>query len=144
MLNLSSTTSLVILTNVFVMTEGGQVVHDLNQEPITRSIHTDYIHESTFARIFLFLELTLQQETHIYINLQTLICRHCFCYFGRALTITLFVQSRRTRGVLKIERYGQRLTHRACMGDASSYSWAPDSVQYKSQWPKHSAHIAVY
>ena len=26
------------------------------QEPITRSLHTDYILESTFARIFLFLE----------------------------------------------------------------------------------------
>ena len=35
------------------------------------------------------------------------------------------VQSRRTRGVLKIERYEQRLTHRACMEDASSYSYAP-------------------
>ena len=36
-----------------------------------------------------------------------------------------YVQSQRTRGVLKIERYEQRLTHRACMGEASSYSRAP-------------------
>ena len=28
-----------------------------------------YIRESTFALIFPFLELTLQQETHVYINL---------------------------------------------------------------------------
>ena len=28
-------------------------------------------------------------------------------------------------GDLKIERYAQRLTHRAYMGEASSYSWAP-------------------
>ena len=31
------------------------------------------------------------------------------------------VQCRTTRGVLKIEIYWQRLTHRACMGEASSY-----------------------
>ena len=86
-----------------------------------------YILESTFARIFLFLELILQQETHIYNNL------HQF-----ALFLSLFhnnvilighskqcVHSRRTRGVLKIERYEQSLTYRACMGEASSYSWAP-------------------
>ena len=30
--------------------------HKQTQEPITRSLHTDYILESTFARIFLFLE----------------------------------------------------------------------------------------
>ena len=35
------------------------------------------------------------------------------------------VQCRTTRGVLKIEIYWQRLTHRACMGEASSYWWAP-------------------
>ena len=34
------------------------------------SIQTDYIVESTFSRIFVFLELTLQQETHIHINLR--------------------------------------------------------------------------
>ena len=35
------------------------------------------------------------------------------------------VHCRTTRGVLKTEIYGQRLTHRACMGEASSYWWAP-------------------
>ena len=38
------------------------------------------------------------------------------------------VQIRRTRGVLKIERYAQRLTHRACTGEASSNSWSPNNV----------------
>ena len=38
-----------------------------------------YILESTFARIFLFLELNLQLETHIYINLHQF--AHCLCYF---------------------------------------------------------------
>ena len=37
------------------------------------------------------------------------------------------VQSRITLGVLKIEKYAQRLTHGACMGEASSYSGAPDN-----------------
>ena len=36
---------------------------------MTRSLPMHYIPESTFARIFLFLELILQQETHIYNNL---------------------------------------------------------------------------
>ena len=31
-----------------------------------------YIHESTFARIFVFLERTLQQEIHIYTNFHNL------------------------------------------------------------------------
>ena len=35
-----------------------------------------------------------------------------------------WVQSRRARGVLKLERYTQRLTHRACMGEAISHSWS--------------------
>ena len=89
-----------------------------------------YILESTFARIFLFLEPTLQQETDIYINL------HQFAQFAYIVFAILSsldnefiligyfkqrVQSRTTRGVLKIEIYGQRLTHRACMGEASSY-----------------------
>ena len=38
------------------------------------------------------------------------------------------VQCRTTRGVLTIERYGQRLTHRACMGEAGSYWWAPGLI----------------
>ena len=39
------------------------------------------------------------------------------------------VQGRRTRGVLKIERYAQRLAQRACMEEASSYSWAPNNTR---------------
>ena len=30
-----------------------------------------------------------------------------------------------TRNVLKIKRYAQRLTQRACMGEGGSYLWAP-------------------
>ena len=41
-----------------------------HHEPISRSLHMQLIFESTFARIFLFLERTLEQETPIYINLQ--------------------------------------------------------------------------
>ena len=94
-----------------------------------------YILESTFARIFLFLELTLQQETHIYINLHQFAQFACIVFaFLSSLDNDFIlighfkqcVQCRTTRGVLKIERYGQRLTHRACMGETSSYSWAPD------------------
>ena len=40
-----------------------------NQEPMSMRLHVHYILESTFARIFLFLEPTFQQETDIYINL---------------------------------------------------------------------------
>ena len=40
------------------------------QEPLNRGLQMLYILESTFSRIFLFIELTLQQETHIYINLR--------------------------------------------------------------------------
>ena len=36
---------------------------------MSRSLHVHYILESTFARIFLFLEPILQQETDIYVNL---------------------------------------------------------------------------
>ena len=79
----------------------------------------DYILASTFARIFLFLELILQQETHIYIivhNSHTL-----FLLFLSSFGNNLFlighakqcVQSGATRGVLKIERHTKRLTHRA-------------------------------
>ena len=40
------------------------------QEPRSKSLPPPYKpYESTFARIFLLLEPTLQQETHIYINL---------------------------------------------------------------------------
>ena len=76
-------------------------------------MYMHYILESTFAHIFLFLELTLQQETYVYINL------HQFAYIV-LLFLSSFdnnfilighskqcVQSWRTRGVLKIERYTQ-------------------------------------
>ena len=43
-----------------------------NQEPMTGSLPMQYTLESTFARIFLFLALILQQETHIYNNLHQL------------------------------------------------------------------------
>ena len=51
------------------------------------------------------------------------------------------MQSRRTRGVLKIERYEQRLTHRACMREASSNSCAPAAGQFKTQ--SYPAKLAV-
>ena len=69
-----------------------------------------YILESTFARIFLFLELILQQETHIYINLHNL---HTFFLlflssFGNNFILIghskQCVQSRRTRGSLNISK----------------------------------------
>ena len=91
---------------------------------MTSSLPMHYILESTFARIILFLELILQQETHIYNNLHTLfllflsLLHNNFILIGHSKHC---VQSRGTRGVLKIERYEQRLTHRACMEEASSY-----------------------
>ena len=86
-----------------------------------------YILESTFARIFLFLEPTLQQETDIYINSHNL--RILFLLFLSSLDNEFILigyfkqrlQCLTTSSVLKIEIYGQRLTHRACMGEASSY-----------------------
>ena len=53
------------------------------QEPMTRSLPMHYILESTFARIFLFLELILQQETHININL------HQFAQFAYIVFATI-------------------------------------------------------
>ena len=47
---------------------------------MSRSLHVHYILESTFARIFLFLEQTLQQETHIYINLHQLAQFACISF----------------------------------------------------------------
>ena len=86
-----------------------------------------YILESNFRRIFLFLELTLQRETFtsIYISLHDL--HTLFLLFLSPFNNNFIlivhskqcVQSRRTRSVLKIERYAQRLTQ-----EASSYSWA--------------------
>ena len=99
-----------------------------------------YILESTFASVFLFLELILKQETHIYNDSRQFAQ---FAHIGFAI-LSLFhnnfilighskhcVHSRRTRGVLKIERYEQRLTHRACIGEASSYSCAPGITNLK-------------
>ena len=83
---------------------------------ISRSLHKHYILESTFAHIFLFLELTLQQETHIYINwhnLHTLLLLFLSSldnYFLLLGHLKQRVQSRRTRTVLKIERHAQWLT----------------------------------
>ena len=93
-----------------------------------------YILESTFARIFLFLELILQRETHIYNNLHTLfllflsLFHNNFILFGHSKQC---VQSRRTCGVLKTERYEQMLTHRAFIGEPSSYSCAPAYTKQK-------------
>ena len=59
-----------------------------------------YILEPTFARIFIFLELTLQQETH---NLQTLHLQFLSSFDKDFILIGHLkqcVQSRRTRGVL--------------------------------------------
>ena len=93
---------------------------------ISSSLHKHYILESTFAHIFLFLELTLQQKTRIYINWHYL--HTLFLLFLSSLDnyfllghLKQCVQSWRTSSVPKIERYGKRLTHRACMGEVSSY-----------------------
>lgn len=63
----------------------GISIHLQTQEPMTKSLPMHYILESTFAHIFLFLKVTLHQETHIYINLRTLFFAYCLCS-----TITLF------------------------------------------------------
>ena len=85
-----------------------------------------YIFKSTFVCSFLFLELTLQQENQIYINLQNLqtwlllflsLFDNNFILIGHS---KLWVQRRRTRGVLKIE---------GCRQKGSSYSWA-----YENSW----------
>ena len=44
-----------------------------NQKPMSTSLPVHFILESTFARVFLFLDwITLKQDTHICINLHTL------------------------------------------------------------------------
>ena len=88
-----------------------------------------YFLQSPLAGYFLLLELTLQRETHIYTNLHNLqamfvlflssIDNTCFILIGQSKQC---VQCRRTRRVLKIERYAQRLSHGACMGEATLYS----------------------
>ena len=57
------------------------LISTLSQEPMRRSLPMHCIIESTFARIVLFLELTLHQGTHIYIilhNLHTFFCLFLF------------------------------------------------------------------
>ena len=94
---------------------------------IGASLNLHYILESTFARIFLFLELIHQQETHIYINLNNfhiLVLLFLSSYNNNFILIghsRECVQSRRTCDVLKIERYAQKLSHRAGMGEESSF-----------------------
>ena len=73
-----------------------------------------YILESNFSPVFLFLELPLQRETPIYITLHTLFVLFLSLFNNNCILIghsKQFVQSGRTRGVLKIERYVQMLTH---------------------------------
>ena len=90
------------------------------QESMNRSLSIHYILESTFPRIFLFLEPTLQQETHIYTNLDnlhTLFFAFFFSSFDNNFILIdhskQCVQSRRTRGVLNIGQYTQSLNRRA-------------------------------
>ena len=74
--------------------------------------------------IFIFNSSLISQLTFttIYINLHnlhTLFLLFLSLFHNNFVLIGHFkqcVQSRKTCGVLKIERYGQRLTHRACMG----------------------------
>ena len=71
---------------------------------------------------------TLLRDTHIYINLHALLLHFLSSFNINFILIghsKQGLQSRRTRGILKIERYSQRLTHRACLGEANSYSLAP-------------------
>ena len=77
-----------------------------------------------------------KQETNIYINLRLFAQFACifFLLFMYSFDKTFILighckhcaLSRRTRGVLKIERYVQRLTHKAFIGEAISYSWASE------------------
>ena len=92
-----------------------------------------YILESTFARIILFFRTNPSGGDSRDINL------HQFEQFAYIVLLfsSIFVRQwlysdwpfktvgAEPENVLKTERYTQRLTHRACMGDASSYSWAP-------------------
>ena len=92
--------------------------------------------------MFGFLGVPIQQETPIYTiyinlhNLHTLFMPFLSWFDNNVILIghsNQCVQNRRTRGVPKIERFGQRLTHRACMGKASSYSWAPLLFELNAQ-----------
>ena len=77
---------------------------------MNRTLPLHYIPESAFVCIFLLLELTLQQETHIYINLPSLY--KLFVLFFSSFDNTFILighpkhckQNRRTRGVLKVDR----------------------------------------
>ena len=103
------------------------------QEHVSRSLPLPYKpYESTFALIFLYLEPILQRETHILIYINSHNLRTLFLLFlpwldNDFILIGHFkqcVQCRTTRGVLKIERYGQRLTQ-GYSAYGGSYSWAP-------------------
>ena len=111
---------------------------------MSKSLSMFYIRESTFARIFLFLERTLQHETHIYINLHTLFLLFLSSFDNNFILIghsKQCVQSRRTRGVLKIERYAEKLTR---MREASSDSWAPDLFTKKGNKTSAWYHLSVF
>ena len=63
----------ILVVDPFTGTKKGTVARGtkweevaLNQEPINRSLHVHCILESTFARIFLFLELPFLQEAQFY------------------------------------------------------------------------------
>ena len=93
-----------------------------------------YILESTFPCFSIFRTNPSEGDSHFH-PLFCTICIGCFCYLSSFDNNCILighskhcVQSRRTRGVLKIERYPLRLTLKACMGEASSYSWAPGFV----------------
>ena len=84
-LNKGTSAMLVSPTNP----QGIELYDYANQEHMCRSLHVHYVLESIFARIFPFLELTLQQETHIYIHL------HQFAQFSYiAFASFVFVRQR--------------------------------------------------
>ena len=109
--------------------------------------------ESTFARIFLFLELPFLQEAQFYReNLSqswsleefpdlpaiTVTFRRDHFMWGKHaalfwLGILNSAHESSHRNVLKIKRYAQRLTQKACMGEGGSYLCAPDKTNSRSQ-----------
>ena len=92
-----------------------------------------YILESTFARILLFIELPFlqggfnlpQKSVSANVRIQAPAAKgeeritydNGFILIGQSKQCA---RMRETRGVLKIKRYAQRLTHRVCMGDGGS------------------------
>ena len=72
-----------------------------------------------------------RESAYIYINLHNLRILHTLFLLFLSSFDDVFilighskqcVQSRRARGILKIERYAQRLTHMTCIGEERSYS----------------------